>query len=442
MTFAKYDTMKDSGVKWIDKIPKDWNIQKIKHLVLHHRKVTYGIVQPGKFDKNGILLIRGRDYISGWGAKGDFFKVSKELHQQFIRAKVISGDILMCIVGATTGKVNQIPDGIKEANITQTTARISCNQTKMLPKFMQYSLDSSLGKIQVANYVKGSAQPGLNLKMVENFVVCMPKLKEQKQIVDYLDIKTKEIDHEISKNQKLIKLLQEQRQSTINHVVTKGLDDLVPMKDSGVDWIGEIPEHWNLSKYSHVSIRITYGFTNPMPSSDNGPWLLTTRDIKSGKINYNTSGKTDNDSYRFKLSAKSKPEINTVLITKDGTLGQTAILDSTPLCINQSIASILPNSAIIPKFLQFSLSTNYINHCILSFSDVTTIPHISITDLGKWKICLPSLKEQKQIVDYLDIKTKKIDSLISNVDSQIEKLHKFRESLISSTVIGKICVSN
>ena len=212
--------MKDSRIQWIGDIPKQWEIRKIKYSVYPHRKVTYGIVQPGQLDKNGVLLIRGRDYISGWHTKGDIFKVSKELHQKFIRAKVISGDILMCIVGATTGAVNQIPDGIKEANITQTTARIACDQSKMISKFMLYSLDSRLGKIQVANNIKGAAQPGLNLVMVENFVVCFPKILEQKQIVNHLDEKIGKIDSLISKMELQIKQLREFRESLISSAVT------------------------------------------------------------------------------------------------------------------------------------------------------------------------------------------------------------------------------
>ena len=166
-------------------IPKEWEEGFISDVVEVNSPVTYGIVQPGDFSQNGVLLIRGKDYISGWAQESEFFRVKKELHAQFKRSTTLSGDLLICIVGATYGAVGVVPEWIKEANITQTTARIRCNQKKFIPNFIEYYLKSSFGRLMIEKYVKGSAQPGLNLADVEKFITRYPEdINEQKMIGD------------------------------------------------------------------------------------------------------------------------------------------------------------------------------------------------------------------------------------------------------------------
>ena len=179
----------------LGEIPEEWKVVQIKDIVKKDKKVTYGIVQPGEFDPNGILLIRGQDYINGWVDKSQFFRVKPKLHKSYIRAKTSAGDILICIAGVNVGAVNQVPDWIEEANITQTTARISCDENKTGPRFVLYFLGSEIGRKQSSKHSKGSAQPGLNLDVVEKFFIPLPKLGEQQKIVSVLS----NVDYKIQK---------------------------------------------------------------------------------------------------------------------------------------------------------------------------------------------------------------------------------------------------
>ena len=129
----------------IGPIPQEWGCVQIKDVVEPARKVTYGIVQPGAFDENGVILIRGQDYINGWSKLADFFRVSPNLHNQFRRSRVLPGDVLMCIVGYT-GEANIVPDWITDANITQTTARIACDVDQFSALFMLHFLKSACRK--------------------------------------------------------------------------------------------------------------------------------------------------------------------------------------------------------------------------------------------------------------------------------------------------------
>jgi len=171
----------------IGRIPRAWQFKQLKDLVPADRRITYGIVQPGHFDPNGVLLIRGQDYISGWAVPDSFFRVTSSRHEAYRRSLTKAQDLLICIVGATTGAVAQVPSWIDEANITQTTARIGCDASEILPRFAFHVLRSDVGQKQVRRYIKGSAQPGLNLQDVEVFWMPVPQPEEQRTIARILD---------------------------------------------------------------------------------------------------------------------------------------------------------------------------------------------------------------------------------------------------------------
>lgn len=186
-------------------IPRRWEFKQLKDIVPANRRITYGIVQPGEFDPNGVLLIRGQDYIKGWALRDSFFKVAPSRHDAYRRSLTKAGDLLICIVGATTGAVAQVPAWIEEANITQTTARVACDPEKLVARFALHVLRSELGQKQVRRYVKGSAQPGLNLQDVEMFWIPLPERDEQRAIARILD---HHIENELSATNELEKLHQ------------------------------------------------------------------------------------------------------------------------------------------------------------------------------------------------------------------------------------------
>jgi len=153
-------------------------------------------------------LIRGQDYISGWVDQSEFFRVNPKLHQSYKRSTVYSGDILLCIAGVNVGAVNQVPSSIHEANITQTTARISCDLDKVDAKYVYYFLSSDIGRKQSFRNSKGSAQPGLNLDVVAKFIIFLPNMSEQQKIASILsnvDSKITDLQSKKSTLQKLKK---------------------------------------------------------------------------------------------------------------------------------------------------------------------------------------------------------------------------------------------
>ncbi len=180
------------------------------------RKITYGIVQPGEFDINGRFLVRGKDYSNGWAKPDEFFKVSHKIELPYKRARLEPNDIILTIVGAGTGNVQIVPGWLEGANITQTTARIGIDQNKGYYKFFYYLFQSYIGKYNVNKFVKGAAQPGLNLIDIKKFDVLIPCFEEQHKIAQILS----EVDAKIENGQVTKKQLKQLKKGLMQVLLT------------------------------------------------------------------------------------------------------------------------------------------------------------------------------------------------------------------------------
>jgi type I restriction enzyme, S subunit len=174
------EELKDSEV---GRIPKTWSVSRLPSIVRRDAPITYGIVQPGKHDPNGVLMILAGDFINRWTSKANMFRVQSKLHQQYRRSLLSPGDIIMCIVGVTTGAVDIVPDWGEEANLTQTSTRISCDRSKVMSEFLLAYFRSSISRTFVTRHLKGSRQVRLNIDDFDNFMVPLPSLDELRRMV-------------------------------------------------------------------------------------------------------------------------------------------------------------------------------------------------------------------------------------------------------------------
>ena len=414
--------MKDSGIEWIGEIPEEWFISRLRFLVdiTTGEKDTIDNEEDGKFP----FFVRSQNI-----EKISTYSCDEE-------AVLTAGD------GVGVGKVFHYIDG--KFDFHQRVYKMS-NFKKIDGKYFFYFFKENFQK-EVFKGTAKSTVDSLRRHMLQDFPVVFGSKTEQKQIADFLDKKTKIIDNEISKNQKLITLLQELKQSTINHVVTKGLNDTVPMKDSGIELIGEIPESWNINKIkytSYVKGRIGWQGLSSDEYATEGPYLITGTDFVDGKIKWSTCNHVE--SWRYNQDPYIQIKKNDVLITKDGTIGKVAIIDNIPdkTTLNSGVMVIRPlKNSYDPSYLFWILKSNQFIDFIDLIKQGSTIQHLYQKTFDNFPIVLPnSFEEQKQIVDYLDKKTTKTDKLISKVELQIKQLEEFRESLISSAVTGKIQVA-
>jgi len=294
-----------------------------------------------------------------------------------------------------------------------------------MKKFLLYAVSTS----------SGTKMPRTNWSDIKNFEILIPSIPEQQKISSILS----NVDSLIQQTQKIIEQTQSFKKGLMQRLLIKGIGhtkfkqlDIFP-KYLKFD----IPESWQIVNFGDVSERITYGFTNPMPDTDDGPWMITATNIKNGRIDYTTARQTDWKSYKELLSDKSRPKMGTVLITKDGTLGEVAIVDKENLCINQSVASLEPKkSKITSEFLSMTLQSTLTKKLIEVFSPATTIRHISITDLAGWKFGLPPTDEQQKIVSILSTCELSLQS-VKNYRYALESLKK---GLMQKLLTGQIRV--
>ena len=276
--------------------------------------------------------------------------------------------------------------------------------------------------------------------------VFSPPLEEQKLISRYLDKKTEQIDRLVEKIQKKIELLKEQRIALINQYVTKGLDPNVEMKDSGIEWIGEIPVHWNLNKVgynTYVKGRIGWKGLTSEDFIDEGPYLITGTDFNSdGTINWDNVYHVDQK--RYDEDPYIQLRDHDVLITKDGTIGKIVYVGNLKgqTCLNSGIfITRATNDEYIQRYFFWVLNSNIFKAFIKFNSGGSTILHLYQNVFVKFKFTIPPIQEQNEIVNYLDKQTKFIDHLLSNEEKRIKLLREYRCSLISSAVMGKVRIS-
>ena len=423
--FKKYSKYKDSGVEWIGEIPEHWENKKISH--------SFGKIQSGITPSTNKEEYYENGKIS-WVTSGDLNDskivktkkcISEKALQEIPQLEIFPENcLLIAMIGATVGKV-----GI---NTMSATSNQNCcvlqNPKKINTDYLFYWFIGN--RKSVITIATGGAQAIMNQNLIKNLKVPSPNLLEQQQIAEFLDKQTKRIDSEIEKNQKLIELLKEKRQSTINQAVTKGLDPSVPMKDSGIEWIGEIPEHWN-SKRLKFSILLRSDKSNYSNSLQYvGLENITS---KTGKLIDVNDDMSDSDAKLFEekdiLFGKLRPYLAKVWHA-----------EFAGRCSSEFL--VFKGIDYESKFLSWLLLSDGVINNIDASTYGAKMPRAEWGFIANILLPILSINEQQQIAEFLEKQTTKIDSLITKTESQIEKLKEFRQSLISSAVTGKIDVSS
>lgn len=422
--YAKY---KDSGVEWIGDIPEGWGVIKTKFLTKNLDGMRIPLNSEERSSKEGIYPYWGSngilDYVNGYIFDGENVLIGEDGSPFFDKTK----DVSFFISGPIW--VNN------HIHILKSLGNI-------LPKFLSHSFNC----VDYKEYISGSTRDKLTQGDLKRIPHCLPPLKEQEQIVAYLDEKTAHIDKLLDISKRKIGLLKEQRASIINQVITKGLNPNTKMKNSGIEWIGDIPEGWGVNKVgnnTYVKGRIGWKGLKSEDFLDEGPYLVTGTDFnKDGTINWANIYHVSNERYDEDPFIQLKD--NDVLITKDGTIGKVVYVGNLlgKTCLNSGIFLTRPtNGQYISRYFFWVLNSNVFKVFVYFNSNGATIQHLYQNVFINFKFPLPPLKEQEQIVAYLDEKTSIIDKSISIEERRIGLLKEYRQSIISQVVTGKIKVT-
>lgn len=431
MNLIKHTKYKDSGIEWIVDIPQGWEIHKLKYKSIINSKNLPEDCDPRKEIK--YLDISNVDSI------GNIHNIEELLFDDApSRARRIpkSGNTLISTV-RTYLKAVTFLDSIPDNFIVSTGFAVIEPINTIVPKFLFYAIISELFIQNVIAVSKGVAYPAINPSELGQIHVIISPIEEQYKIVQYLDKETSKIELIINKDTKLIELLKEKKTSLINHAVTKGLDKDVPMKDSGIEWIGDIPVEWKICRIDKIST-IGRG-ASPRPIDDpiffdeNGEysWVRISDVSLSTKYLENTFEKLSN--LGKSLSVPLEPE--RLFISIAGSVGK-PIITKIKCCIHDGFV-YFNNLKANNEFLYYIF---YGGQAYLGLGKLGTQLNLNTETIGQISIPLPPIEIQSQIVKYLDKETSNIDDTINKIEEKISLLEEYKKSLIHHVVTGKVDV--
>ncbi|HUX56672.1 MAG TPA: restriction endonuclease subunit S [Bacteroidales bacterium] len=419
----KYSEYKDSGILWIGRIPSHWDISSVgRNSFLGRGRVISSIEIEKYLGKFPVYSSQTEDF----GILG------------FINTYDFEGDYVTWTTdGANAGRVFFRTGKFNCTNVCGTLQPKDKNKVNL--KYLPYLLN-----LGTQFYVRQDINPKLMNGMMAKIPLIIPLLSEQTAIANFLDHKTRQIDDLIAKKERLIELLKEERIAIINQAVTKGLDPTVPMKDSGIEWLGEIPENWEVKKIKHIG-KIINGFAfKSTEFKERGIRVVKITNIQTMHMDWSDESYIDPHYYdelpQYRIHngdlvfALTRPIISTGI--------EASIFNSDEECLlNQRNALLKPSEHVTMQWLYFIIIDKLFTQDFDRAIDKTgQQPNISSIDIGELKIPIPNNKEQAETTFFLNAEITKINNLTTRYEEEISLLKEYKTSLINEAVTGKIDV--
>ncbi|MFB1029637.1 MAG: restriction endonuclease subunit S [Rhodocyclaceae bacterium] len=442
MSFPCYPEYKDSGVEWLGEVPGHWEVKALKNVIsrIESGVSVNAIDTPAAEGEIGVL--KTSCVYRGWFDPAENKAVVPEEYER-VACPVTAGTLIVSrmntpdLVGAA-GMVGEshpglfLPDRLWQVHFADAHAA-----------FIHYWTHSPLYRAQVQQVCAGASSSMQNLAQDQfrAFILALPPVREQTAIAAFLDRETAKIDALVAEQQNLIVLLKEKRQALISHAVTKGLDPDVPMKDSGVAWLGEVPAHWEIWKIAHAFGCIGSGTTPPSNEPkwyDEGeiPWV-TTGELRENLVT-STAKCVTREAVETFSSLRVHPTGSLVIAMYGATIGRLGVLgvDATT---NQACCVLSSPKNLDVPFVFHWLSA-FKDHLIDLYASGGGQPNINQEIVASLRIPAPSTEEQVRIVAALDQEVTQLQSLVDEAESTIALLQERRTALISAAVTGKIDV--
>ena len=425
--------MRDSGIPWIGEVPEKWKVMKIGHCFRLKNEKNF-------LPENKVQLLSLYTGIGVFPTNSEKAKTSGNHAQTVNGYKIVhKNDIVVNIILAWMGSIGVSDyDGVVSPAYDVYTPDLS----KIIPRYAHYVFRTDGIAGECLKYGRGIMMMRWRTYSPEFKQIKIPftSLKEQHRIADFLDSKCSEIDALIENLRARVESAKEYKKAVITEAVTKGLDKDAKMKDSGVEWIGEVPEGWKICKVKQISNKITDG-AHISPDTTNGEFkfLSVTNMNDTGALDFVNCLKINSVQYAYLVKTGCQPKKDDVLISKDGTIGKTTVVSDNNFVVASSLVIIRPNQLKIrPKYLKYCLMSNIVQEQLLSVLAGSALKRVSIEKNANLKFVYTyDMTTQQQIIDYLDSKCSEIDTLLQNYEDQIATLEEYKKSLIYEYVTGK-----
>jgi len=418
----RYERYKDSGIPWLGEVPEHWNIIQFRRVVENIKDGTHGTHSR---ENNGFPLLSAKNVFNdGIHIHDNESQISEEDYKLITsNGFPRKNDLLITCVGSI-GRCCVYPFDNPIA-FQRSVAFLRLNKNSV-PQFYKYFVESICYQEQLRANIKLSIQGGVYLGTLVSLYVSLPPQKEQTAIAHYLDTKLGEIDALIEKQQTLLEKLAEQRTAVITHAVTKGLNPAAPMKMSGVEWLGDVPAHWDIVGISKLFMLKAGGDLQPD---------LFSRE-KDDEHCYPIYTNANDEHAVYGYTSQKRFNADSITVSGRGDIGFAVYRDHDFDAIIRLLV-LSPLKKLDCKYYTYSINA------LLDFKfESSAVAQLSTVQLAQYKLLLPSYEEQTTIADYLDQETAKIDRLCETVNQTIGRLKEYRTALITQAVTGKIKVTD
>lgn len=448
MQFKEYPSYKNSFYFRTD-LPRNWMEKKLQYISSNSKNSfvdgPFGSdLKTDDYKDSGIPLIQLNNIRDGkhFSTKLKFITESKK--NELSRHIALPNDVVIAKMADPVARAAIVNSNFSEYVIVADCVKLTPNNKLVDINYLVWAINSSYVRNNAEIVSNGTTRIRINLGELKKLKIPYPSLSEQTQIANFLDQETTKIDTLIAKQEKLIELLEEQRKSIISHAVTKGLNPNVPMKDSGVEWLGQVPEHWMTPSSKHLlEIPITDGPHETPNFVDDGIPFISAEAISKGKIDFDKKRGYITPELNAIYSKKYSPKVEDIYMVKSGaTTGKVAMVETTETFNIWSPLAVFRcnKNKVLPKFLLAVFNSSHFYDALVLNWSYGTQQNIGMGVLSNIEIPCPPLKEQAEIIQHLDVQNTKFDKLIGTQSQLIEKLKEYRSSIISHAVTGKIDV--
>ncbi|MDY7115529.1 restriction endonuclease subunit S [Halomonas sp. SSL-5] len=441
MSFPKYPEYKDSGVEWLGEVPAHWEVKRLRYVAE---------LNPSKSEVRSLPAESSVSFIP-MEAVGEDGALS--LDQMRPIGEVLAGYTYVREGDVSIAKITPCFENGKGAVMRGLENRVGFGTTELIvmrPKarlttsnYLYRVVSSEPFRVLGESSMYGAGgQKRVPDDFVRNFTIAWPPYQEQAVIQAFLDHETARIDALVEEQQRLIVLLKEKRQAVISHAVTKGLDPDVPMKDSGVEWLGKVPAHWEVSRLKHVTDRIIdCPHETPVYDLDGDFLVIRTADLEYGVLDPQLMYRLDEGQYKSR-TRRSTLGCGDIVYGREGERwGHAALVpENDKYCLGQRMMQFIPSHDMCPEFLMWQLNSDN----VYRQGDVdvvgATSPHVNVSTIKNYFISVPLKKEQLAISKFLNEESSAFDKLVHSANSIVALLKERRSALISAAVTGKIDV--
>ena len=425
-----YPAYKNSGVPWLGEVPEHWDIERAKRLFRKMDRVIQDSDEVVTCFRDGVVTLRKNRRVRG------FTESIKEIGYQGIR----QGDLVIHAMDAFAGAI-----GVSDSDGKGTPVYSVCEPVSGVNSYFYAYMIREMARNQwIQALAKGIRERSTDFRFTDfgSQQVPIPPLSEQAAIVRFIDHAERRISRFIRTKLKLIKLLEEQKQAIIHRAVTRGLDPNVRLKPSGVEWLGVVPEHWEVRRAKSVCSSIVDCKNRTPEAVDSGQYIVVrTTCIRKGKFDPDGGYKTNEKNYSI-WTAKGAPCVGDVFFTREAPAGEACLVpDRDDLCMGQRMMFFRPNQDLLdPRFMLLNIYGPLTRTYIELETNGSTVGHLRLGQVNALPIIWCPLEEQKDIIKHIDRETQSIIDTLAATQREIALIREYRTRLIADVVTGKLDV--